>query len=271
MKPLRMSRLTLVLIASLVGVFDRVSAEQETSTNAVDPPTKSTDSSSVDGKVAGSNEVLDAGASVLEGRVTFEGKLPPLREIAATKDVKYCSQHVESLPEVVVSDSRGLSGAVIEIRGIKEPEAGWSWKHPKEGYAVRQKGCAFEPYLLIMPDQQELTIHNDDPVAHNINTGQFNLLQAAGAEPLKQNIRGRRPVRVSCNIHSWMESWIYLAQSPYYAVTGENGEYRIEDIPPGRYRVTVWHPNLRALRESVQLSPGKSIEQEFVFTSPYKG
>ena len=34
-----------------------------------------------------------------------------------------------------------------------------------------------------------MTIHNDDPAAHNINTGQWNFSQSAGQEPARQEIR----------------------------------------------------------------------------------
>jgi protocatechuate 3,4-dioxygenase beta subunit len=42
-----------------------------------------------------------------------------------------------------------------------------------------------------------------------------------------------------------MESWALVADHPYYAITDEKGQFTLTDIPPGTYRVAVWHPYLR--------------------------
>lgn len=213
----------------------------------------------------------DGKLAVLEGRALFQGFVPPPREISVTKDVEYCSAHVGERREVVVSQSGGLASVVVEIRGIDEPSEGWKWQHPAKRYQLHQKGCAFEPSLLVMPNGEELTVYNDDQVSHNVNTGQWNVLQAAGAEPFTRAISNWRPVRVGCNIHSWMEGWIYLVQSPFYTVTDETGKFLIEDVPPGKYRVQAWHPSLRSQRETLDFSAGKTVHQEIVFQSPYEG
>ena len=206
--------------------------------------------------------------AVLEGRVAYQGSVPPPRKISVTKDVEYCGQFVSERQDVLVSESGGLANVIVEVIGIKEPENGWNWPRPEDGYVLRQKGCAFEPPLLVMPDGESLQIFNDDRVAHNINTGQWNVMHPEGADPLTRSLDGRLPVRVGCNIHSWMEGWIYLVRSPFYAVTNEEGDYRIEDVPPGKYRVVGWHSSLQRKRASIEFRAGQAVRQEFVFESP---
>src|SRR2546429_4639337 len=39
--------------------------------------------------------------------------------------------------------------------------------------------------------------------------------------------------------------WILVHDSPYVAVTDERGAFRITDVPPGTYKVTMWHAGFR--------------------------
>lgn len=46
----------------------------------------------------------------------------------------------------------------------------------------------FSPRLLLVPDGTEVTIYNNDPVLHNINTGQWNIAQIPDSPPITQQI-----------------------------------------------------------------------------------
>ena len=52
-------------------------------------------------------------------------------------------------------------------------------------------------------------------------------------------------VRVVCDVHPHMVAWVVVHDSPYYAVTDERGAFRIEGLPPGSYKVTMWHEGFR--------------------------
>lgn len=209
-------------------------------------------------------------AGTLIGRAIFEGKVPEPRSVVITKDVEHCGKFPAEQQDVTVSSSGGLTQVVVEVLNVDEPEDGWQWEQPEDGYAIRQKGCKFDPPLLVLPDGAELKVFNDDPVSHNINTGQWNVMQAGNDdEPIVEKVKSKMPVRVACNIHSWMESWIYTAQSPLYAVTDSEGNFKIEGIPPGKYRVRAWHPNLRRQQESLEFTTENGARYDFVFKSPY--
>lgn len=36
--------------------------------------------------------------------------------------------------------------------------------------------------------------------------------------------------------------WVVVPQHPYYAITGPDGSFRLDRVPPGRYSLVVWHP-----------------------------
>ncbi len=46
---------------------------------------------------------------------------------------------------------------------------------------------------------------------------------------------------VECDIHPWMNSWIWVSDNPYVAVTKADGSYSIGGLPAGTYNVIMWH------------------------------
>ena len=58
-----------------------------------------------------------------------------------------------------------------------------------------------------------------------------------------------------------MRSWIFVFDHPWFQVTGKDGSFSLEKVPPGEYRLEVVHPagGLRA-RQSIQVVAGKAVD-----------
>lgn len=207
----------------------------------------------------------DQDPGVLVGKVLFRREVPPPRTINATKDVNICMAANGEVQDVVVDENGGLRHVVVEIQGIKPPGGKWEWKDPEEGYVLRQKGCRFAPRFLVVRDGAKLTVHNDDKLQHNVNSGEWNYAQDPGAEDTGVLNAGLPFVKITCNIHNWMESWVYVARSPYHAATKADGSFRIENIPPGKYRATAVHPTERTVRFSFTIESGQEESVEVVY------
>jgi hypothetical protein len=65
-------------------------------------------------------------------------------------------------------------------------------------------------------------------------------------------------VRVFCEIHSHMSAFILVFAHRFFAVTDDDGGYRIEGVPPGTYTVEVWNETLHGdpPRRSVTIPDG---------------
>jgi hypothetical protein len=48
---------------------------------------------------------------------------------------------------------------------------------------------------------------------------------------------------LGCNIHDSMVAYVAVVDSPYFKKTPESGIAEM-DLPPGRYRLRVWNPNM---------------------------
>lgn len=205
------------------------------------------------------------GLAVLSGRITLDGAIPSPRKIQITKDAATCG--AAGTVQDVAGEEGGVGNVVIEIGGMKS-DTPWNWTEPKEGYAIRQKDCQFTPNMIVVPIGKNISVFNDDPIGHNVNTGAWNQMQPAGPDPIVKPVEEKTPVKIVCNIHSWMEGWICPVQSPFYAVTDMKGNFEIKDVPPGKYRITIWHPYLGRKNERVTIEPGKSLTLDHQYAVP---
>ena len=72
-------------------------------------------------------------------------------------------------------------------------------------------------------------------------------------------------IRVKCNLHPWMRSWIAVMEHPYFAVTGADGSFDLTNVPPGDYTVAVWHEKLGELTQSAGLAPSSIQSLNFTY------
>ena len=59
--------------------------------------------------------------------------------------------------------------------------------------------------------------------------------------------------KIQCDVHPWMEGYMYVTEHGYADVTGEKGYARLNDLPPGEYELTIWHEEYGRTSRSVQL------------------
>lgn len=189
---------------------------------------------------------LLAGASAeaqwgnLKGRFVFDGNAPKPAALSVTKDQEVCGKHDlvdESL--VVNPENKGLQNVVIYVR-TKKPKVHPDYKADEAAtVTLDNKNCRFEPHVLPVLLTQTLEIKNSDPVGHNSN---ISPLGDAAANPLisanasvthKFNRAQSVGQPVSCNIHPWMKAWVLPRDNPYVAVSDDNGEFEIKNLPAG--------------------------------------
>ncbi len=112
----------------------------------------------------------------------------------------------------------------------------------------------FTPYVKAIRVGSLVEFPNKDNVQHHVYSFSaakpFELPLYKGKPP--QALLFDKPgiVRLGCNIHDWMIGYIYVADSPWYGKTGDNGRVELDKLPAGRYRVRVWHPWMDGTEEA---------------------
>ncbi len=193
---------------------------------------------------------LAQGYGNLKGRFVYDGKAPTPKPLQVTKDQEVCGKHKLVDESLVVGENGGLKNVVVYIYlgpGDKAPQV-----HPDLAKAAQEpvvfdnKDCRFEPRVALVQVGQPIILANSDPVAHNTKVDAFNqpinpLLPPKGKLEQKFTAAERLPARASCSIHPWMTGWIVVKEHPYMAVTDENGEFEIKNIPAGTWTFQFWH------------------------------
>ena len=78
----------------------------------------------------------------------------------------------------------------------------------------------------------------------------------------------KRPglVTVKCDVHSWMRAYVFVSPGPFATVTGPDGSFAIEGLPPGEHAVRIWHETLGTAHRQVRISEaGAVVELEHSF------
>ena len=153
------------------------------------------------------------------------------------------------------------SKVVIEIKGIKvKPE--------KMKAAIRQRNKTFIPDLTVDTKNSIVEFPNDDKIFHNVfslsKTARFDLGLYKSGSSKSVKLRRDGEITVYCNIHPEMVSKIKVVDTPYYAVTGKDGTFRIDDVPPGTYPITTWLPYGTGTSGTVTVTAGKTTTINFV-------
>ena len=108
-----------------------------------------------------------------------------------------------------------------------------------------QRNETFVPHVLAIVAGTTVDFPNNDVTYHNVfslsKTKPFDLGRYASGR--SESMRFERPgiVRVFCEIHSHMSAFILVFSHRYFAVTDDDGRYRLDNVPPGTYTVIAWH------------------------------
>lgn len=171
------------------------------------------------------------------------------------------------------ADVTDAKDAVVYIRSIQR---GKTFEKPlgeETPFIVDQKDYTFIPHVTVIPVGSTVELRNSDSEMHNLHSfstknASFNEGIPAAGGPIQKRFDFVETVRVGCDIHKEMAAWIVVRDNPYYCVTGEGGRFNIEDIPPGSYKLAVWHEDfdreeLSALSTEVNLEPNSELVVDF--------
>ena len=211
-----------------------------------------------------------ATAGSISGTLKYTGKRPAPKLIDISQDPTCVKAHKgKAYDESLVVDSKSnLANAFIYIRKGLE---GKVFEVPTTPVTLDQSGCWFRPHVLGIMVGQQLTITNSDPVTHNIHpvaqiNREWNHSMGPGDAPLQRKFtKPEIMVPVKCNIHDWMHSFIGVTDNPYFAVSKDDGTFKIENLPPGTYTLGVWHEKLGVQEQTISVSSKSDTPANFTF------
>jgi plastocyanin len=205
----------------------------------------------------------------IRGVIRLQGDAPPQAFEAISENKNVCGDKV-GISRLSLGKEKGVQHAFVYLDGVPSSDVA----KPRESLLVDQKNCQYAPHALIATAGSKIEITNSDPILHNVHAHQltdqgqttlFNVAQPVKGQvytvdkPLTPGI-----VFLTCEAgHPWMNGYIFVANHPYVTLSGNDGDFVIDGVPPGTYRIKMWHEGVRLKRNDKTL-------QKYEYEEPYE-
>jgi hypothetical protein len=195
----------------------------------------------------------------ITGTVTFDGPAPIDSTVHVTRDVDLCG---ETLVDISVEHHGAeLANVIVWLDGVA---AGKPFPVTRR-YDVTNDQCRVVPRVQAAIAGGTLNVRNADQGTHvaRFTRGSDGAVLATVAEtepgavvPMRTVLARPALVEVQCDLHPWSRGWIAVFGQPYFTATDKDGAYTIDSVPPGRYRISVWHERFGTRSDSVTVVAG---------------
>ena len=230
-------------------------------------------------------EVVDGGS--LKGTVQFKGQVPPPVSVNLKneKNSEFCMENTpnsrgEHLIQHVEIKDGNLKDAVVFIQNIEKGKP-----RSKETLAIRFENCQAFPKVAVIRKppknitQNLVTLENFDPgVLHNPKGFSIRgdtrkiffkkwLLNKGAKTDVTKSLKFVKKERdshfyIECEQHLWMTVSSKIVWNPYHDISKGDGSFEIDQIPPGHYKVVVWHPYIGEKTTEIDISSGGDTQLE---------
>lgn len=244
-------------------------------------------------KKAKYEEAAVANGGTITGSINFKGEVPAaiMEDLKKGKNTEFCSTHPDAKedgtrPRVKVSVIDGkLKDTVIYIEDITKGKA-WS----QETLNFDFKNCDIFPKVLVVRKTPKglkeglVTVTNhDDGVLHNPHG--YSVVGASRKTLFNKPLPSKGDVAdvtkslkrlkqkkdkhffLQCDQHNFMEADARIVWNPYYTISAQDGTFKIDKIPAGKYKVTAWHPYLGEVTEEITVAGGGDTKANFELSS----
>ena len=206
------------------------------------------------------NRPSESGDGVIVGRIIFPGPAPATKIIPGSPLVPDES--------IAVGSAGGLKNVIVFLKDA--PKATFVLQSPA---VLDQVKCVYTPHVLAVQAGQILRLKSSDSMMHNVHLKSLvNPDSNYGFPGIgKRDITlllPEAPFPVRCDVHPWMSAWIGVFDHPWFAVTGEDGKFRIDHVPAGRYTLVAWQEVLPQQEQQIVVASTGSTEADFIFQAP---
>ncbi len=204
----------------------------------------------------------------ISGKVTYTGTPAKQKSIDMSKEPSCAKQHATpvTVESVVTGTNNALENVVVYVSS-GAPDDG---QVPAQAVTFEQKGCQYIPHVLPMHVNQELKVVNSDQTSHNIHplakvNREWNKSQPPGTPPLSEKYDKAEFISVKCNVHPWMHGIFAVLSTNHYDLSKGEGEFKLPNLPPGKYTITAWHEDYGTQTADVTITGNETKDVNFTF------
>lgn len=186
--------------------------------------------------------------------VNYEGSAPQGEEIYTGSNPECQVENVVK-KSIHVNDDNTLQYAVVSVQ---EGPAGFASSSDGQ-VVIDQANCQYEPHVITAQAGQTVLVKNSDPGLHNVRAtlegSQIFNKSTLQDQSFETNFDSAGVYSLVCDVHNWMQGWVYVTSHGKASVTGEDGSATLSELPPGDYTLTIWQEELGTQTKTVSLDP----------------
>ncbi|MBI45311.1 MAG: hypothetical protein CMG66_04005 [Candidatus Marinimicrobia bacterium] len=219
----------------------------------------------------------------IEGTVSYAGSNKTAKSLKMDSDPICGTAH--SVPpkkeDFILNEKNQFKNVIVWLKNVDYKD-----ELKSDPATIDQLGCIYSPHVNVFTTAQKVFIKNSDKTLHNVNSQSkinqsFNSAQPAGVPDIEKTFTSKEdPFYIKCDVHPWMKAWVMVSDHPYFAITDENGYFKIDNIPEGTYEVGFWQEKLSNLPKKkyvissnsseVVVSKDATTKLDFEFQKPVK-
>jgi plastocyanin len=217
---------------------------------------------------------LDAATlGMVSGTVRLAGKPPARVKIDMSQDPVCSITGGDNYSEQYVVKDGKLANVYLYVKS--GPAAAMSAPMPVGAPVVLdQVGCKYVPHVIAVMRGGTVEFRNSDGTMHNIHTmpeavgnQSIDVSQGAKGEPVrKQLMQPEVMMEVRCNNHPWMNAFINVSATPFFAVTDAEGHFSISGLPAGDYVLAAVHEKMGEQDINVTVKPHETVKADYSFS-----
>jgi plastocyanin len=205
----------------------------------------------------------------ITGTVKLAGDVPAAKTLKVDKDQATCGHDDLPSEALIVSADSALKNAIVSITNISKGK-----KFEAGSPTIDQKACRFIPHIAMIPQGSSIELLNSDDVMHNLHSWSMKNTAfnegVSGHGSISKTFEFAETIKVTCDVHKWMTSWLIVQENPYYVITDENGKYKLEGVPAGTYTVQAWQESLGKTTQEVTVAAGGEATADFALEKKAK-
>lgn len=205
----------------------------------------------------------------ISGVVRYAAKAGRPALLKLSGDCEYCRKFGLRSEALLQAAKGSLQNVVVYLSGIQRGKAA-----PTEVPTIAEDRCTFAPHVLSM-SLGKLRLLNRDPVlntfhAVELSTGRtlFNIGMPRKNQQALRRVRRPGVIKMLCDVHPWEVGYVLGFEHPYHVVSDAQGRFSLDQVPPGRYTLALWHEQLGRRSREVQLGPGAHLKLELTYPAP---
>ena len=220
---------------------------------------------------AKSTQLDAANAGSIAGTVNFAGKAPERLKIDMSQDPVCAITGGENLAEQYVVHGGKLANVFVYVKDGPPMVMLYVGPIPPP-VVLDQVGCRYTPHVIALMRGGSVEFRNSDGTMHNIHTMPtgnpvVDVSQGAkGAPELKQFDTPEIMMPVRCNNHPWMNAFINVSATPFFAVSDADGRFEIKGLPAGTYTLAAVHEKMGEQTMKVTVAPKEMAKAEFTYS-----